>query len=506
MAAEFDTESLNVAFSAEKQAAVVGHLIYDDVFFRRAIGRIEASWFANENERLLVKVCKTYYRMHQRKPSEREVLENELIRTEPGDRKLSIKESLGLCNVHRGAYFPDALFEELRAWMQVRVLQLALPQAALMYSNHNTEQCVQMLNQAVRDYYAVGWMDDKQVKWDSFKEVLLRSEEDHRAALTTGNRYLDHIMAPNGQMGDGGLYRGDMTVFLAPSNVGKTSILATIVGHNIKRQKHVLYLTHEGRPEDIQEKIARSVLNRDHAELMAMAKDPAFWEQFEVLTRWTQDYLTYIPMNSPGLTIEKVAMDIDRYMEEFRGRNNAFYDLIVMDYPAKLTTEKAQHGHLQRRHIDSEIYNYCTQIALKYNCHMLTAIQSNRDGSKLNMGLGGYKNDNRLLTMENVSESWEPMTTAANVITLNRDEDDEREERLTMYLAKTRSGQKGIAFVTETNFKNCVTHHPTLPCFWYRSNEHLGFAINSFLQSHNGREVSSEQIRGRLALADVLNG
>jgi hypothetical protein len=71
----------------------------------------------------------------------------------------------------------------------------------------------------------------------------------------------------------------------------------------------------------------------------------------------------------------------------------------------------------------------------------LGAIQTNRDGSKINKHHSGAT---RLLVPEDVSESFAVIMMASNVLTLNRSPQAEKLGIATFSVGKTRTNKKGI--------------------------------------------------------------
>jgi hypothetical protein len=94
------------------------------------------------------------------------------------------------------------------------------------------------------------------------------------------------------------------------------------------------------------------------------------------------------------------------------------------------------------------VYNYFSQIALEHNCHVLTAIQTNREGSKVNRKVGKGA-ESRFLTMEDVMESWGPMTTATNVISINRPPEAQARHVTGFCICKSRSSEVGVVFLAD---------------------------------------------------------
>lgn len=484
----FDTETLG--FSRDKQLAVLGHIFADKQFFMNVVPKVEADWFNEETVKQIMKVVKKRFRAEQTMPSMQAVLEDfEIVQMEPATQN-ALRATAAMSKSSTSIYSAASLYLEMEVWMKTRLLKMALPKAVNAYNVAKFDECASLLNKTVKDYYDANFDGDGAESFKNYYQELVDEEFDRKRALTFGIHQMDRLIDPNGAEGDGSLFRGDMTVLLAPTNVGKTSALCTIGAHNFRRGASILFLTHEGGKREIKNKIMRSMMMRNKPQLKRVYElDPANMARIE--ERLDMDF-TYIPMNKPGLTVEEVMAVIDKFMEKRKAATGKYYDLVIDDYPAKLSTELARGGFFQKRHIDEEVYNQFVQIALRYDCHVLTAIQTNREGSKLNRRSGIYKNETRLLQMEDVMESWGPMTSAATVISMNRDEEDIRGKKLTYLLCKSRSGETGWAMVVNTDYDACVVHSEQLGYFWYRGERNISDQSVGLMSAYRNREVTKD--------------
>jgi hypothetical protein len=280
---------------------------------------------------------------------------------------------------------------------------------------------------------------------------------------------------------------------LAPTNIGKTTNMITIGNANLARGKRILLLTHEGRPLDIKEKIWRNHLGVTTKEYFEL---PDTDEGRARLTRGSMmlnRFLTYCPYNKAGLTVEEVEPLIRRKQDELAAKNNGKgYDLLIVDYPAKLSTRQAGGGAMNKRNIDEIVYGYFIQLALEYNFHALLAIQTNREGAKVNKG---QRDERRLLVMEDVHESYGVMQEATNVITMNKDAVAKARKRMTYHIDKSRSSETGFAIVARTDFARAITHSDELGSIWYRGTSTLADQVDDLLANpeNNGQEIDTTQ-------------
>jgi hypothetical protein len=133
-------------------------------------------------------------------------------------------------------------------------------------------------------------------------------------------------------------------------------------------------------------------------------------------------------------------------------------------------------------------------MGLQHKLHVLTAIQTNREGSKLNNRIGTQKHETRLLHMEDVMETWGAMTAAAVVVSMNRNKKDEELNKLTFYLCKSRQGETGWAVVCNTDYDRCRTHSNDMGAFWYRGSDSIGEQSAAIMKTWKGQVVASDKL------------
>lgn len=483
----------SLPFSVEKQRAVLGHALYDERFFSIIIGRVEAEWFSEPMVCRIYDALKKWYLKWQRQPTVNELLDSEWI-TKLGNQEIQIIQgTVAMIKKSRETYTPTPLLAEMEVWLKARLLQLALPMAAGAFNLRKIDDAVTVLNNMVKEFHEIRFMEDGESTFDKFRDDLFKEQIEKSHALTFGLKSMDRLLDPYGASGS--LLPGDMTVILAPTNVGKTSVMVTIACHNIAQGKSVLFVSHEGRPDEIKNKFMRCLTRLSQPELLRAYMDPKMSDDLRAYEEMFKRYLVYVPMNKPGQTVEEVAIAIERYQDRRRLSTGKGFDMLIDDYPAKLSTDQAKKGNLQLRHIQEMVYNQFVQMGLHHKFHVLVAIQTNREGSKVNRKMGVFKHETRLLHMEDVMETWGAMTAAATVISINRTAGDAELNKLTYLICKSRSGETGWAVVVNTDYNRCLIHANDLGAFWYRGEDGLGDKSADIMNAFKNQAVPSEKIR-----------
>jgi KaiC/GvpD/RAD55 family RecA-like ATPase len=460
------------------QSALLGHLLTNSQFFTQAYQKIQPNWFRNPYHARLYSILCSYYKEKDFYPTLQEFRIYRGFDGLDGAEKKRLELELGVCLNNTQKIRLEGLVNELTMWMHSRILQDQIVRASNAWNKGRYDIAASCLAEAAKAYNETRFNEGEAVRFTEAKTWLSKAETDTTNTLTTGLRLLDRglieltpkqekereLAKAKGvpyEKEPGGLQIRDTTILLAPSNTGKTTTLITIARHNIYAGKSVLFMTHEGAPEDIRIKMLCAAIGKTRGEIMEMYKTEEGFNTIDKATKVLEAFMVYVPFNKAGMKVEDVVPIIRRYQEERAAKNGGKgFDLLVSDYPAKLTTEMASKGNLSTRHIQEVVYENYVQLALEYGFHSLLAIQTNREASRVNSGHYDGKNnsDHRLLTMEDVAESWGPMTSASNVITLNRSPTAKLRDRITFYIAKSRTSQTGLAVAAKSRFDQSLSH------------------------------------------------
>ncbi len=484
-------------FSLEKQRATLGHILYDERFFAAVVSKIEQEWFADEVLVRIYGAMKAWYTQWGKRPSIPELLESREITKLSTGLIAQIRSTVSLLADVRKQYDMKPLLAEMEIWLKARTIQAALPKAANAFNKQALDESVGIMNKMVQDYNDVRFMEDERVSFYNYGVELLKEKEDSSKALTFGITAIDRILEPNGTAGC--LMPGMMTVLLAPTNVGKTSTMVSIAVANIMKGKSVLFIFHEGTEAELKSKFMRCISGMTHPEMYRAYLDPELSKQMRQWEQFLQRFLVLKPMYKAGLTAEEVAATVERLQDIRRMEYGVGFDLLIDDYAAKLTCQANSKGNMQPRQEQENVYNQFVQMGLRHKFHVLTAIQTNRDGSKLNRRIGSQKHETRLLHMEDVMETWGAMTAAAIVISLNRSDLDAEMNKLTFLVCKSRGSETGWAVVCNTNYDTCRTHSNDMGYFTYRGTESVGEKSADIMKTWQGQVVTSD----KLAVYDV---
>jgi replicative DNA helicase len=482
-------------FNQQRQDAVLGHLMISERFFKQCRETIKPTWFADMYASKVWAAKLAFYKQYDRIPTFEELqfqnewkLENQSIQNR---MKVKALEAMNLTTL----IGLDTLLDELTTWLHARYFHEGVGASTDMYNAGQTEQAFTHLEEKLKLIRTTNF--DNSIEFDFNPYIAFRQRRQIEVAnsMTFGNPDFDRLLLPKAN-GAGSLLPGDSTILLAPTNIGKTTTMITLALANMYREKNVLFVAHEGVDDDLAEKMWCSAMNVNKAQLDEMIKTTEGNQMYLNALKWINAHFTFVPMMRPGLCVEEVAAVIRRKQEERMAKTGGRgYDMVVNDYPQLLSSNQMAYGQFQKRDLDAYVYKYFVQLALEYKFHFVGAIQTNRTGAKINKGQKGQ--EFRLLVPEDVNESYGPMMTATNVITINRDAWCESLGYVVYYIGKSRSSEKGWAIICKSNYANAITHSEGMGATWYRGNLPPGDQVEMLFKQYRGREIERVMFSSR---------
>jgi hypothetical protein len=400
------------------------------------------------------------------------------------------------CVAASKVYGLDTIVPRLQLWLQAHLYATFMLESSAQFNRGDIVHAFETSRQGIQAVVTARFTEDEAEGFNQWEDTMKGLVTEQANALTFGYDGMDTLLLPGGK---GGLLLGDTTVLLAPTNVGKTTCQITIACANIRNGKDLLFINHEGRTSDLKLKFLRCLSGLSSTAMMNAyrQRDDACLQRISQASEMLNKHMLWLPMCQAGYTVEALDSVVRRKVDEWAQRRGRSFDMLVDDYPAILTTEKASKGNLAKRHIDDLVYKYFVQWALEFNFHSLVAIQGNRESSKVNKG---QRDNNRLLSIEDVSEAFGPMQTATNAITLNRDPTAMAKGFITYYICKSRSNETGWAVTCKSDYPTVCTHSNKIGMggFSYRGDVAVSDKIDDLLREHLNKVVPDGALVAKL--------
>ena len=294
------------------QIKLLNQIITDKKYCQNIIDVIDAKYFDNQYFKLIAQMTKEYHEKYQTTPTFETLTQLTKIEV---DSEMAKKTIFDMITEVQNASLEDYL------WVQEKGLKFCKQQElkkAIGKVNKILEQgdfesydkCEEYIREAIR----VGENTDSCL--DVFDDIAEALEEDYRNPIPTGINGIDNLL-------DGGLAKGEIGVFLAPTGVGKTTVLTKLANKAYNLGFNVLQIFFEDNPKVIQRKHITcwtGISQREQVE-----------RREEVLEK-------IVPYRDRGkLILEKLPSDritinvIKNKIRKLQAEGNKF-DMILLDY------------------------------------------------------------------------------------------------------------------------------------------------------------------------------
>jgi len=261
----------------------------------------------------------------------------------------------------------------------------------------------------LHSYSALGDLDDKTLKQFSTRLEALSHEdepEELESAISFSN-WNAHSSPSNALIGSGLGFlentgsdwcRTDLIALLAPSNQGKSTVLAHTVKYLFAEGKNVLVIVFEETPSKYLSRIGMGLLSKTK------------WQYEQLTPEEKEREITFSYRNLGNLEVivgsSLYVEDLQSLIKEQEKKIGYEYDAIVIDYSRQLQSRAAS-KNLKTYEEISVVFRELKRFAMKSNKLVITATQSNREGY-------GSKD----VTATNISESMGPLHNVDMMISL----------------------------------------------------------------------------------------
>ena len=251
------------------QIQLLNQIIVDKDFSQSIIEVIENSYFENKYFKIIIQMIKEYYKKYEHTPSFdtlEQVAKSEL------QQETAVKVVLDTIKKIKSSPIDGVDFVQEKAlkFCKQQELQKVMKKAQKIIDGGEFEN-YDTLEELVREALLVGSKDTSTMSvFSNIDQVL---DEDYRHPIPMGIPGIDRLLK-------GGLAKGEIGVILAPTGVGKSTILTKISNHAFNLGFNVLQIFFEDNPKVIQRKhytlwtkIHPDELSEKREEVMRKAKE-----------------------------------------------------------------------------------------------------------------------------------------------------------------------------------------------------------------------------------------
>jgi len=225
------------------QLQLINQIIVDKDFSSSIMDVIEPIYFDNKYFKIILQMIKEYHKKYESTPNF-DTLE-QIIKSEV-TQEMVAKIVLDTLTQIKEAPFEGTTFVQEKAlkFCKQQELQKAMDKAQKIITQGDFES-YDKVEGLVRDALQVGEIDKGQT--DVFADLDTVLDEDYRHPIPMGIAGIDKLLK-------GGLAKGEIGVILAPTGVGKTTILSKISNTAFNLGYNVLQIFFEDNPKIIQRK------------------------------------------------------------------------------------------------------------------------------------------------------------------------------------------------------------------------------------------------------------
>ena len=406
------------------QIQLLNQIIVDKEFARSIIDVIEANYFENKYFKLIIQMIKEYYSKYEHMPTfdtleqiTKSELQQEMASKIVIDTITKIKD----CQVE-GQEFVQ---EKAMKFCKQQELQKVMSKAQKIIDGGEFEN-YDTVEQLVRTALQVGEREDGMSDvFYNLDEVL---NEDYRHPIPMGIPGIDRLLK-------GGLAKGEIGVILAPTGVGKSTLLTKIANHSFNLGYNVVQIFFEDNPKIIQRKHI-TLWTKIHPDDLTERKDEAMEKVREIQTSMTNK-LILKKLPSDTVTMLQIKNQLRKIIAD-----GVKIDMVLLDYidcvvpDRNLGDEWKSEGSVMR--------------GFESMCHELdlvgwTATQGNRSSISSDV-----------VTTDQMGGSIKKAQVGHVIISVAKSLQQKEMKLATMAITKSRIGDDGVVF------ENCKFDNGTL--------------------------------------------
>ena len=239
---------------------------------------------------------------------------------------------------------------------------------------------------------------------------------------------------------DGGLERKELALIVAPAGVGKSLYLANQAVTSVKENKNTLFISLEmsedkvaQRIDSIASNLSQNIIKSDRLRL--------------------RNEITNLKANNDMGTLfikeflgaRENINSIRAYLNKIKSYLGFVPDVIIVDYLELLLPSRDCVPHKEQEIICRDLRT----LAQEYNCMVVTATQTNREGKKVN-----------IITDTELADCYGKIRPCDLVISLNQNTEEYDKGLMRAYVIKARDARKGYIVGMDVNYNTLVMKEP----------------------------------------------
>ena len=419
------------------QLQLINQIIEDKDFASSIIDVIESSYFDNKYFKIILQMIKEYHSKYESCPNF-DTLE-QIVKSEI-TQELVAKIVLDTLKQIKDAPFEGTVFVQEKAlkFCKQQELQKAMDKAQKIITEGDFES-YDKVEGLVREALQVGEVE-KNVT-DIFMGLDTVLDEDYRHPIPMGIAGIDRLLK-------GGLAKGEIGVILAPTGVGKTTILTKIANTAFNLGYNVLQIFFEDNPKIVQRKHF-TIWTGIEPDNLALHKEEVIGKITEI-QETMKNKLILKKLASDTTTMSQIKNQVRKMIAD----GNKI-DLILLDYIDCVLPESSSKDEWKA---EGSIMRGFEAMCHELNLVGWTATQGNRSSIS-----------SEVVTTDQMGGSIKKAKVGHVIITVAKSLQQKEMNLATIAITKSRLGKDGVVF------ENCKFNNELLEIDTDSSVTFLGF-------------------------------
>ena len=396
------------------QLQLLNQIILDKEFSHSIIDVIENNYFENKYFKIITQMIREYYTKYDHTPSF-ETLEQ--ITKSELQQEIASKIVLDTIKKIKDAPIDGVAFVQEKAlkFCKQQELQKVMTKAQKIIDGGEFEN-YDALEEMVRGALQVGAKDTSSL--DVFSNIDQVLDEDYRHPIPMGIPGIDRLLK-------GGLAKGEIGVILAPTGVGKSTVLTKIANHAFNLGNNVLQIFFEDNPKVIQRK-HYTLWTKIHPDELSEKRDEVI-KKVKDIEESMSNKLIMTKLPSDTVTMSQIKNQIRKMVADGNKIDMVLLDYIDCVVPDKnLGDEWKSEGSVMR--------------AFEAMCHEMdlvgwTATQGNRSSIS-----------SEVVTTDQMGGSIKKAQVGHVIITVAKTLQQKEMKLATIAITKSRVGDDGVVF------------------------------------------------------------
>ena len=396
------------------QIQLLNQIILDKEFSHSIIDVIENNYFENKYFKIIIQMVKEYYKKYEHTPSFdtlEQVAKSEL------QQETAVKVVLDTIKKIKDAPIDGVDFVQEKAlkFCKQQELQKVMKKAQKIIEGGEFEN-YDTLEEMVREALLVGSKDTTTM--DVFSNLDQVLDEDYRHPIPMGIPGIDRLLK-------GGLAKGEIGVILAPTGVGKSTILTKISNHAFNLGFNVLQVFFEDNPKVIQRKHF-TLWTKIHPDELSEKKEEVMNKVKEIKEKMPNT-LDLKKLPSDTKTMSQIKNEVRKMIAD-----GLKIDMIVLDYIDCIVPDKNLGDEWKS---EGSVMRGFESMCHELNLVGWTATQGNRSSIS-----------SEVVTTDQMGGSIKKAQVGHVIITVAKTLQQKEMKLATIAITKSRVGDDGVVF------------------------------------------------------------